>query len=109
MDRMVTELLKKIAIGAAAVAAATITTVVGLKSYKKVTTKSGMEKLLAEKVNEDKKERVASSFQKFLLKTINERKHTVTLENLDTRKEVTLEGVEVSGGDIMEGQVYQIS
>ena len=108
MDRMVMELLKKIAIGAASVAAATITAV-GWKSYKKVTTKSGMEKLLAEKVNEDKKERVASSFQKFLLKTINERKHTVTLENLDTHKEVTLEGVEVSGGGIMEGQVYQIS
>ncbi|MBR0034277.1 MAG: hypothetical protein IJP54_01255 [Synergistaceae bacterium] len=109
MERETAELLKKVVIGAGAVITAIGAVIFAEKTYKKVTTKREMQDALAKAVKEDKTERVIPEVSKLMLKAINPSVHTVIFEDVDTDKEITVPNVEVSGTEIHEGQVYQIS
>ena len=109
MDREAAEFLKKVLIGAGAAIATTVGVIVAKKTYTKVTTKRDMEQRLAKAVKEAKSESISSGAKKYVLNAIRQSEHTVTFENVNTRSHITVNDVDVSGTEIQEGQVYQIS
>ena len=109
MDREAAEFLKKVLIGAGAAIATTVGVIVAKKTYTKVTTKRDMEQHLAKAVKEDRAERLSPVVSNYVLKAISQSEHTVTFEDVNTHSQINVNNVEVSGTEIQEGQVYQIS